>query len=112
MWNSDVSMGFLNSSGGSQVNQWAIPENYFYISSSNFINPSWALYSGVVQSPDLSGSGTTLTTMCFSRPLISSYATVSKNIQGDIINMIFSVAANGTNGFQVREERDYCGSSD
>jgi len=99
MWNSDVSMGFVDSLGGSQVNQWAIPENYFYINSSNFISPSWALFSGVVQSPGL--SGTTLTTMCFSRPLISPLATVSKNIQGGIINMIFSVAANGTTGFQV-----------
>ena len=95
MFNSDVSMGFVNSSGRAQVSQWAIPSgNYFYISASNAISPTWALYSGVVQSTEPT-SGTTLTTMCFSRPLISPRATVSQNIQGGTINMIFSVVLLG-----------------
>ena len=50
------------------MHQWYIPYgNYFYIKPTNYLNNSWALANGVVQSQDPNNPGTTLTTMCFSR---------------------------------------------
>lgn len=83
-----------------QVDTWNIPSgDYYYIAAGNAARPSWATSKAVSQSTD-PGSGATVTTVCFSRPLTAPSASVSTALQLSApISMVYAAASDGVTEF-------------
>ena len=90
-----------------QVDTWNIPSgDYYYISSGNAARPSWVTAKAVSQSTDPQG-GTTVTTVCFSRPLDAPSAAVSAALQLSApISMVYAAASDGVTEFGVAHTND------
>ncbi|GAX80927.1 hypothetical protein CEUSTIGMA_g8362.t1 [Chlamydomonas eustigma] len=105
MFNSDVVLGWTDGTAeGSMVSSWNVPSgNYFYISASNNVTTPWATAMAVYQNPsDSKFGGQVVTTVCFSRQLVATSASVSSTISlASPVTMIYAAAAPGVRQFGV-----------
>ncbi len=99
MFNTDAVLGYV-SGMQAMVDNWNIPDgNYYYINTGNMARPAWTTAMAVVQGPP-AGGGATETTVCFSRPLQASSASVSTVIsKSSAVTMSFAAADNGVTDF-------------
>ncbi len=91
MFDTDCVLGWISSGGQATIGAWNIPPgDYYYISQSNVVSPSWATTMAVVQGTRAS-DGATVTTLCFSRPLVAPAARTSANLQVNVpVNVAYA----------------------
>lgn len=91
-----------------QVQTYNIPQGgYDFINANNYLTPSWAVSRGLVQETFTSadGSHTTVTTLCFSRPLVAPAAAVSASLDASsTLSLVWAAASDGVTDLSAVHE--------
>lgn len=106
MFHSDVILGWIS---GSQtvLGNWNIPSDYYYIQASTKALP-WTTSQSIIQSIRAS-DGATVTTLCFSRLINTSTASVSSYLQPTSIKLIYAVQSSSDGGPAYGNSHTYRG---